>query len=1559
MGVERTTVAKLYWFGGVTAVATAATQFGADPAILSVLPLLKSAGEYAHSVAQNLAADLAIDSARASADAAASRTRGLNSDVHRLTGRAIARMLERDGAARSDGRYLLEAAGAFLGDAWMKVTLTGAETELAEGKSSRWFAGSPERIKNRRVLTVAAWVDLVSKVARPPTLDERQSLRHAAANLTSGFAAELWEAAKRAQQTNDLAWPALVLRLLSETLGHSRTAAIRQRRATRQLLDATTAIGELAERVREWSVTRAEASELSADDRRRLEAIQAYHHEVTARLDVLLSMQRQLLQGQERIETKVDAQTRLLDQRLSQQRVAERYRWRQALRERLDRQLGRGNAAAPLAGLRYDAALFQSRTMEFDGERSVDCVRVFDAFLRGGSSALTASRQNCFVITGRTGHGKTTLLCHLAESMSRHTDAVVVLMRGHDLEKQAAQHRTRYDLAARMLETLGGYADPDAARRQILDSLRLRLVDLTGTLADEPSTLVCFIDAINEVPHTSAEDLADLSSEIREVLDLAAKDAVLGERVRFCLTCREEYWPRFTVGRPGQPFETWIDRIWRPLHELDPTVRLGVFDSEELARAKAVYFRRYRIAMEADGAEALDRILCEPVLLRYFCEAYGPSSAEETPPVIEDPARLTRLAIFEQMAARHRDALAPGMRDLSGEEIYRRSTDLLLAIAFHMYERRQVSFTAEEAYEIAGNMQHPDIAAEDGLSLQEFLADPRSTFARMVTERLVLERHTGAGVYSFVFDSYYEFTLGRFFALKRWRPMLVRGGTAAYPEIVKHLHMLLGRNAEAETPTARRASAANVEAFNALAYAVLLVERDPEFKAHPSLFWHLVGVLLTNEQGYLAWQLGFAVIRDSQFALPSTWRSTDTDALVTRLQTVVAWTRRVMQSADHTSIPDAEETLKVLAAASREARRVVLDGVAGWVRQTATSSPERDDVGTRLERMSSTRILSLLRRGATDSLFDQHFLELCRLPSLIGDFWSARSLVESARRVAGPAASSDVRAAQASYFEQVLEIARSSRNTPATPGVRFGDAEAIRGVCVATALAFAEHDHDFVPALERYLAEEQHPWVWWAVLHALADGAERLPPDFVQRVVSSCVTMDSPHVRAGLFRLRDKLPASASVFDGLRLMPHPTTLWTAEPEPNRRTGDGSSGIGIVYHPIMLESEHQNHPECRERLASILFALDDLQGIAWFEPRRATAREIERAHNAQTDAHYNGASWPDYVPRIRSTSSTQEAQRVRPHEGAMEMRPAMYDEGLVSAGAVLTAVGALFPFQGLRAVFAVNRPPGHLANNTICVFNNVAIAALYAVHSGMAERVLIVDIDAHHGRHTARVFATRRDVAYVSIHLADALSLESGRAQSTGSGAGTGFTFNLAYPAESPIDDAAFVRLAADFVGPALRQFRPQLLLLSAGFDGLASDPLTPNGGRLSPAGYAAFGRVVRAAIEALRLEGVETGIAGCLEGGYSLDQLGEAFVGLIQECAGAAASTVIRLEQGSPVCQEAITGVIEERLRIMSAHEAPGYPFSRSGFTRYQLKPADVGIELSAPAGGAVSTRSA
>ncbi|MCC7125341.1 MAG: hypothetical protein IT178_10870 [Acidobacteria bacterium] len=1555
MGVERITVAKLCWFGGLTAVAAAATQFAADPAILAALPLLGGAGAYANSVAQNLAADLAIDAAHSSADTG--RARGLlNRDLHRLIGQAIARVLERDSAVRPDGQYLAHAARAFRGAAWMEVTLTGTETELAERKASRWFAGSPERIKNSPVLTVDAWIDLVSKVAGPPALDERHSLRHAALHLKAGFAAELWEAAKGAQQKNDLAWPALVLRLLSETLGHSKAAAIKQRGATRQLMEATTAIGVLAERVRQWSDTRGAVVELSADDRQRLEAIHEYHHQVTARLDVLLSMQTQLLQRQARLETKVDAQTRLIGHQGREQRFAELYRCRQVLRQRLDRQLGRGDAAAAVAGVRYDAALFQSRIMEFDGERAVDCARVFDAFLRRGSSP-SSQRQNCFVITGRTGHGKTTLLCHLAESVSRRTDAVVVLMRGHDLEKRSAGPRSRYDLAARFLDTLGGQADPALTRRGILEALRVRLLDMAGTMTDEPSTVVCFIDAINEVPHTTVEDLAELSSEIRDVLDLASNDTVLAERVRFCITCREEYWPRFTAGRAGQPSDIWLEHIWRPQRELDPTVRLSVFDGDELQRAKVVYFRRYRIAMEVEGAEALDRILCEPVLLRYFCEAYGASSSDETPPVIEAPARLTRLAIFEQMATRHRAALAPGMRDrdLSGDEIYRRSTDLLLAIAFHMYERRQVSFTAEEAYEIARRLEHPDIADADGLSLQEFTLDPRSTFARMVTERLVLERHAGAGVYSFVFDSYYEFTLGRFFALKRWRPVLARGGTAAYPEIVENLRALLGRNAAADAAAAGRSHAANVEAFNALAYAVLLVERDPEFKDHPSLFWHLVGVLLTHEQGSLAWQLGFAVIRDSQFALPSTWRIADTDNLVLRLRAVVDWTRHVMQSADHTSSPDAEETLRVLAATSREARRVILDGVAGWVRQTATPSPGRDDVGTRLERMSSTRILSLLRHGATDPLFDQHFLELCRLPNLIRDFWSARSLVESARQAAGPAASNDARTAQARYFEQVLEIARSSRSTPGTSAERFGDADAIRGVCMRTALAFAEYDHSFVPELERYLAEEPHPWVWWAVLHALADGAERLPLDFLQRVVSACAAMDSPHVRAGLFRLHDKLPAAcATIFDGLRLVPHPATLWTTEPDPNRRTGTGASGVGIVYHPVMLESEHQNHPECRERLASILFAVDDLDGIAWFEPRRATAREVERAHNGRTDAHYNGAAWPDYVSRIRSTSSSQEAQRTRLHEGAMEMRPGMYDEGLVSAGAVLTAVGTLFPFQGLRAVFAINRPPGHLANNTICVFNNVAIAALSAVYAGMAERVLIVDIDAHHGRHTGRVFVTRRDVAYVSIHLADALSLESGKAENAGSGEGTGFTFNLAYPPASPIDDAAFVRLAADFVAPALRQFRPQLVLLSTGFDGLASDPLTPNGGRLSPSGYAAFGRVMRAAIDALRLEGVDTRVAGCLEGGYSLDHLGRAFVGLIQEF-GAASATPILIEPGSPACAAAIDGVIEERLGILTAHEQPGYPFSRSGFAQYQLRPSDMGIQLIAPTDAVVS----
>jgi acetoin utilization deacetylase AcuC-like enzyme len=185
----------------------------------------------------------------------------------------------------------------------------------------------------------------------------------------------------------------------------------------------------------------------------------------------------------------------------------------------------------------------------------------------------------------------------------------------------------------------------------------------------------------------------------------------------------------------------------------------------------------------------------------------------------------------------------------------------------------------------------------------------------------------------------------------------------------------------------------------------------------------------------------------------------------------------------------------------------------------------------------------------------------------------------------------------------------------------------------------------------------------------------------------------------------------------------------------------------------------------------------------------------------------------------------------------------------------------------RAGASLHRPPGHHAEAAramgFCLFNNVAVAARRALGAHGAERVLILDWDVHHGNGTNDIFHATDEVLFVSIHEWP-LYPGTGSARDAGSGAGEGLTVNLPVPGGS--GDAVFCSLVEHVAAPLARAYRPDLLLVSAGYDAHADDPLATC--RVSDAGYAAMAGSVKRMAEELD---VPAGLV--LEGGYELGAL--------------------------------------------------------------------------------------
>ncbi|HSR10421.1 MAG TPA: histone deacetylase, partial [Thermodesulfobacteriota bacterium] len=209
----------------------------------------------------------------------------------------------------------------------------------------------------------------------------------------------------------------------------------------------------------------------------------------------------------------------------------------------------------------------------------------------------------------------------------------------------------------------------------------------------------------------------------------------------------------------------------------------------------------------------------------------------------------------------------------------------------------------------------------------------------------------------------------------------------------------------------------------------------------------------------------------------------------------------------------------------------------------------------------------------------------------------------------------------------------------------------------------------------------------------------------------------------------------------------------------------------------------------------------------------------------------------------------------------------YDAARLAAGGTLAAVDKVVAGEAPNA-FAMIRPPGHHAESNramgFCLFNNVAVAACYALEKHGLKKALIIDWDLHHGNGTQHSFYERADVLYFSTHQYPYYP-GTGFYSETGGGAGKGFTVNVPLPAGP--GDGEYVRVFEEILEPIALEYRPDIVFVSAGFDIYHQDPL--GGMQVTPRGFADLARIV--------LEFAQKTCGGkvifVLEGGYHLEGL--------------------------------------------------------------------------------------
>ncbi len=256
--------------------------------------------------------------------------------------------------------------------------------------------------------------------------------------------------------------------------------------------------------------------------------------------------------------------------------------------------------------------------------------------------------------------------------------------------------------------------------------------------------------------------------------------------------------------------------------------------------------------------------------------------------------------------------------------------------------------------------------------------------------------------------------------------------------------------------------------------------------------------------------------------------------------------------------------------------------------------------------------------------------------------------------------------------------------------------------------------------------------------------------------------------------------------------------------------------GFVYDDVYLaHNTGPSHPERPDRLRAVTMALDETglrDQLVAVEPRRATKEQIAAVHDRR------------YVERVFEL--TAEGQ---PWIDTVDcpICPESYDAALLAAGGLLAACDRVMAGEITNAFCAV-RPPGHHAERDramgFCLFNNVAVAVEYLLKTHKLERVAIVDFDVHHCNGTQHTFDTRDDVLVVSLHEHPAfLYPGTGFDHETGSRAGDGFTLNV--PMLPHSDDDTYAQAFDEKVLPKLDAFKPQFVLVSAGFDPVREDPL--------------------------------------------------------------------------------------------------------------------------------------
>jgi acetoin utilization deacetylase AcuC-like enzyme len=287
---------------------------------------------------------------------------------------------------------------------------------------------------------------------------------------------------------------------------------------------------------------------------------------------------------------------------------------------------------------------------------------------------------------------------------------------------------------------------------------------------------------------------------------------------------------------------------------------------------------------------------------------------------------------------------------------------------------------------------------------------------------------------------------------------------------------------------------------------------------------------------------------------------------------------------------------------------------------------------------------------------------------------------------------------------------------------------------------------------------------------------------------------------------------------------------------------------------------RDHPESSQRLRTVINELKrgplaESRSWQFASPEKATLEDVELVHGLE------------YIRLIEAVCRSGGGLL---DLGDTQVSRESYEVALYAVGGALRAVKLVADGEFQNA-FALVRPPGHHASKFracgFCLFNNIAIAAKYLLEKQRLKRILILDVDAHHGNGTQETFYDTDKVLFISLHEDPTSFPGTGFTDEIGEGEGLGYNVNIPLPYGT--GDRVYMRAVDEIVKPVVLQYRPQFVLVSAGFDGHYSDPVA----NLSLT-HSCYQQVFEA-IASLALKECGGRVVSVLEGGYNLSSVGK------------------------------------------------------------------------------------